>query len=94
VVHHGFSQEVFEAAIIGALGCSLVDLEQRFGLGPAHRLVFDRLRGKDAHAPGGIIGIERAGKMYPPPCGGPLARDHAITHNGKSKRGALAVGNF
>jgi hypothetical protein len=49
-------------------------------------------RGQDAGAPGGIIGIERAGKVNAAPCGRAFAGDHAIADNGKSMGCGLAAG--
>ena len=56
-------QQVVETAIVGTLGRSVADFEQCLGFGAAHRLMLDGGRGQDARAPGGVIGIERAGKV-------------------------------
>jgi hypothetical protein len=54
--------------------------------------MLDRARGQDACAPGGVIGIERAGKVNAAPGGGALAGDHAITDDRERMRGGLAAG--
>ena len=58
-----FRQEIVETAVVAALGGSVADFKQRLRFGAAHRLMLDGGRGQDAGAPGGVIGIERAGKM-------------------------------
>ena len=79
--------------VVAALGGGIVDLEQRFGFGAADRLMLDGGRGQDARAPGGVIGIQRAGKMNTALGGGALAGDHAIAHDGKGKGSGIAAGN-
>ena len=59
----GLCQQVVETAVISPLGGCVADLEQGFRLGAADRLMLDRRRGQDARAPGGVIGVKRAGKM-------------------------------
>ena len=85
-------QQVVETAIVAALGGSVVDFEQCLGLGAAHRLMLDGGRGQDARAPGGVIGIERAGKMNAAPGGGTFAGDHAVAHDGERMGCGLAAG--
>ena len=67
MVHDRLGQQIVEAAAIAALCGRVVDLEQRFGFRPADRLMLDRGRGQDARAPGGVVGIQRAGKMNTAP---------------------------
>ena len=85
-------QQIVEAAVIAALGGSVIDLEQRLGFGAAHRLMLDGGRGQDARAPGGVIGIERAGKMDAALGGRAFAGDHAIAHDGERMGGGIAAG--
>ncbi len=56
--------------------------------------MFDRCRGQDARAPGGVIGVERAGKMNAALGGRAFAGDHAIAHDGKSLRRGIAAGDI
>ena len=92
-MHHRLGQQVVETSIVAALGSGIVDLEQRLGLGPADRLMLDRGRRQDARAPGGVIGIQRAGEMNPAPGGGAFAGDHAIAHDGQGKGSGVPAGN-
>ena len=85
-------QQVVETATVDAFGGGVVDLEQRFGFGPAYRLMLDGGRGQDAHAPGGVIGIERAGKMNAAFGGRAFAGDHAIAHDGEGMGSGVAAG--
>src|ERR1051325_7663960 len=95
MVHHGLCKQIVEQPVIGALGGGFVDLEQRFGLGTADRLVLDRGCGQDAGTPGGVVGIQRAGKMNTAPRGGSFAGDHAIPDDGESLcRGLVAGGSW
>ena len=87
-------EQIVETPVVAALGGGGVDLEQRFGFGPADGLMLDRGRGQDARAPGGVIGIEFAGKMYTALGGGPFAGDHAVAHDRQSMRGGVAAGWF
>ena len=87
-------QQVVETAVVAALGGGVVDLEQRFGFGAADRLMLDGGRGQDARAPGGVIGIERAGKMDAALGGRAFAGDHAIAHDGQRMGGGIAAGRF
>ena len=86
MVHDGLGQQIVEHAIVAALGGGIVDLEQRFGFGAADRLMLDRGRGQDARAPGGVIGIQHAGKMHAAPGGRAFAGDHAIAHDRSALR--------
>jgi len=92
-MHDRLGQQVVETTTVAALGGRVVDLEQRFGFRPADRLMLDRSRGQDARAPVGVIGIQRTGKMNTPLGGGSLARDHAVAHDGKGLRRAVAAGD-
>ena len=85
-------QEIVETAVVAALGGSVADFKQRLGFGAAHRLMLDRGRGQDARAPGGVIGIERAGKMDAAPGGRAFAGDHAIADDGERMGCGLAAG--
>ena len=87
-------QQVVETAIVGALGRGVADFEQRLGFGAAHGLMLDGGRGQDARAPGGVIGIERAGKMNAAPGGGALAGDHAVAHDRERMGCGLAAGRL
>ena len=93
-MHHGLGEQVVETSIVAALGGGVVDLEQRLGLRPADRLMLDRGRRQDARAPGGVVGIQRAGKMNAAPGGGPFAGDHAVANDGQGKGGGIAAGNI
>ena len=84
VVHDRLGQQIVETAVVAALGGGVVDLEQRFGFGPADRLMLDRGRGQDARAPGGVIGVQLAGKMNTALGGRAFAGDHAIAHDGRA----------
>ena len=94
VMSDRLGQQVVETSIVAALGGGVVDFEQRFGFGPADRLMLDRARGQDAGAPGGVIGIERAGKMDTAPGGRAFAGDHAIAHDGQRLGSGLAAGRL
>ena len=94
VMHDRLGQQVVETSVVAALGGGVVDLEQRFGFGPADRLMLDRGRGQDARAPGGVIGVQRAGKMNAAPGGRAFAGDHAVAHDGQCKGGGIAAGNL
>ena len=61
-MHDGLGEQIVETSVVAALGGGIVDLKQRFGFGAADRLMLDRGRGQDARAPGGVIGVQRAGK--------------------------------
>ena len=87
-------QEIVETAIVGTLGGGVADFKQRLGFGAAHRLMLDRADGQDARAPGGVIGIERAGKMNTALRGGPFAGDHAVAHDGERVGCGLAAGRL
>ena len=87
-------EQIVETAVIAALGRGVVDLEQRLGLGPADGLMLDGGRGQDARAPGGVIGIERAGKMHTALGGRAFAGDHAVAHDGQRMGGGIAAGGF
>ena len=93
MVHDGLGQQIVENAIVAALGGGIVDLEQRFGFGPADRLMLDRGRGQDARAPGGVIGIQHAGKMHAAPGGRAFAGDHAIADDRQRLGGGIPAGN-
>ena len=62
-MHDRLGQQIVEPPAVAALGGRVVDLKQRFGFGAADRLMLDRGRGQDARAPGGVVGVQRAGKM-------------------------------
>ena len=93
MVDHRLGHEIVETTLVAALGGRVVDLEQRFRLSPADRLMVDGGRGQDARAPGGVQGIQRAGKMHATLRGRAFARDHAITHDAESLSGAVTAGN-
>ena len=81
------------SSVIVAFGGGIVDLKQRFGLGPADRLMLHRGRGQDARAPGGVIGVQRAGEMNAALGGRAFAGDHAIAHDSQCKRCGIAARN-
>ncbi len=87
-------QQIVETPVVGTLGGGVADFKQRLDFGAAHRLMLDRADGQDARAPGGVIGIERAGKMDTAPGGGALAGDHAVAHDGERVRRGLAAGRL
>ena len=87
-------QQVVETAIVGALGRSVADFEQCLGFSAAHGLMLDGGRGQDARAPGGVIGIERAGKVNAAPSCGALAGDHAVAHDRERMGCGLAAGRL
>ena len=90
----GFREQFFETAIIAALGGGSADLEQRFHLGAAHRQMIDVSCGQDARAPGGIISIERAGKMDTALGGWPLTGNDTVAHHGKGLCCGLVAGDI
>src|SRR6201999_1901468 len=94
VMHDGLGEQIVEQSVVAALGGGIVDLEQRFGLGAADRLMLDCTRGENARAPGGVVGIERAGKMNTALGGRSLAGDHAVTDDGEGLRRGFAAGNL
>jgi hypothetical protein len=94
VVHDRLGQQIVEQSIVAALGSGIIDLEQRFGFGPADRLIVDRARSQDACAPGGVKGIQRAGKMHAAPGGGAFAGDDAIADDGESLGSGVPTGDI
>ncbi|MGY3358209.1 hypothetical protein ACVWZK_004872 [Bradyrhizobium sp. GM0.4] len=94
IMSYRLGEQVVEPAAIGALGGGFVDLEQHFGLSAADRLVVDGRGGEDAGAPGGVIGIERAGEVHPSLGGRAFARDHAVAHDGQCMGRGIAAGWF
>lgn len=61
-MHDGLGEQIVEQPVIAALGGGIVDLKQCFGFGAADRLMLDRGRGENARAPGGVVGVQCAGK--------------------------------
>ncbi len=94
MVHDGLGQQIVETSVIAALRGSVVDLKQRLGFRTADRLVLDRGRGQDARAPGGVIGVQRTGKMNATFGGRAFAGNHAITHDSEGKCRAVAAGDL
>ena len=94
VMRDRLGEQIVEAAVVAALGGGVVDLEQRFGFGAADRLMLDGGRGQDARAPGGVIGIQRAGKMDTAFGGRAFAGDHAIADDGRGVGGGIAAGRL
>ncbi len=92
-MHHRLGQQIVKTSLVAAFGAGVVDLEQRLGFGPADGLIVDSGRSQDARAPGGVKGIQRAGKMYTALGGGTFAGDHAIADHGESLCGGVAAGN-
>ena len=80
-MHDRLGQQIVETPLVAALGGRIVDLEQRFGFRAADRLMLDRGCGQDTRAPGGVIGVQRAGKMNAAFGGGAFASDHTVAHN-------------
>jgi hypothetical protein len=93
-MHHRPGQQIVETSRVAALGGRIVDLKQRFGFRAADRLMLDRGRGQDARASGGVIGVQRAGKMDTASGGGTFAGDDAVAHNRQGKRCGVAAGNL
>src|SRR5690348_3548919 len=89
-----FRQQVVETSVVAALGGRVVDLEQRFRLGSAVRLMLDRACGQDLCAPGGIVGVQRAGEVHPTPGRRTLAGDYAVAHDGQRLSRGVAAGWF
>jgi hypothetical protein len=56
--------------------------------------MLDGSRGEDARAPGGVIGIERAGEVDAAFGGRAFAGDHAIADDGQSVGGGIAAGRL
>jgi hypothetical protein len=94
MMNDGLGQQIVKSTVVGALGSGVVDLEQGFGFGPAHRLMLDRGRSQDTRAPGGVGGIQFAGKMNPALGGRTLAGDDAIAHDGKGLGCGIPAGNL
>jgi hypothetical protein len=94
MMHDCLGQQIVEPSIVAALSGGVVDLEQRFGFGTADRLMLDRSRGQDAGAPGGVIGVQRAGKMNATLGGRTFAGNHAIAHDREGKCCGVAAGWF
>jgi len=92
-MHHRLGQQVIETSIVAAFGRGVVDLEQRLGFRPADRLMLHRGRRQDARAPGGVIGVQRAGEVNAAPGGGPFAGNHAVAHNGQGQGSGVPAGN-
>jgi hypothetical protein len=53
--------------------------------------MLDRRRGQNARAPGGVIGVQRAGKMDTTLGGRAFAGDHAVTHDCERMSGGVAA---
>ncbi len=87
-------QQIVETSAVAALGGGVVDRKQRLGFGAADRLMLDGACGEDARAPGGVIGIERAGKMHTAFGRGALAGQHAVAHDGQRMGSRVAAGGF
>jgi hypothetical protein len=87
-------QQIVETAVVGTLGGGVADFKQRFDFGAAHRLMLDALTVRMRRAPGGVVGIERAGKMDTALGGRALAGDHAIAHDGERVGRGLAAGRL
>jgi len=87
-------QQIVEAPVIGTLGGGIVNFEQRLDFGAADRLMLDGRGGQDARAPGGVIGIERAGEVDTAFGGRAFAGDHAIADNCQRVGGSVAAGRF
>ena len=83
---------VVETPVVGPLGGGVADFKQRLDFSAAHRLMLDLADGQDARAPGGVIGIERAGETDAAPGGRAFAGDHAIADNGQRVGGGVAAG--
>jgi hypothetical protein len=56
--------------------------------------MLDRGRGQNARAPGGVVGVQRAGKMNATPGGRAFAGNHAIAHDSEGKCCGIAAGNL
>src|ERR1700692_2651429 len=80
-MHDGLGEQVVELSIVTAFRGGGIDFEQRFGFGPAHGLIGHSHRGQDTRAPGGVLSIERTGKMNTAPRCGTFASDHAVAHD-------------
>ena len=93
-MHDGLGEQIVEQPVIAALGGGIVDLEQRFGLGAADRLMLHCGCGENARAPGGVVGIQRAGEMNTAPGGRSLAGDDAVADDGEGLRCGFPAGNF
>ena len=78
-------------SFVSPLGGRVADLEQGFRLGAADRLMLDRRRSQDARAPGGLIGVKRAGKMDTAVGCRAFAGDHAIAHDCQRMSGGVAA---
>ena len=87
-------KQIVEPAAVGALGSGVVNFKQRLDLGAADRLMLDGSGGQDARAPGGVIGIERAGKMDAALGGRAFAGDDAIADDGQSVGSGIAAGRL
>ena len=87
-------QEIVETAVVAALGRGVADFEQRLGFAAAHRLMLDGGRGQDAGAPGGVIGIERAGKMDAAFGGRAFAGNDAVADDRERVGCGLAAGGL
>jgi len=94
MVDDRLGEQVVEAAVVAALGGGVVDFEQGFRFRPAHRLMLDRGGGQDARAPGGIVGVQRAGKVNAAFGGGTFPGDHAIADHREGKGCGVTAGNL
>jgi hypothetical protein len=56
--------------------------------------MLDRRRSQDARAPGGVIGVKRAGKMDTALDCRAFAGDHAIAHDYQRMSGDVAAGRL
>jgi hypothetical protein len=66
-MHDGLGEQIVESSIVTALCGGGIDLEQRFGFGTAHWLIGHNHRRQDMRTPGGVLSIDRTGKMNAAP---------------------------
>ena len=92
-MHDRLSQQIVETSVVAAFGGRVVDLKQRFGFRPADRLMLDRGSCQDARAPGGVVGVQRTGKMNAASGSGTFSCDHPIAHNSQRLGSRTAAGN-
>src|SRR5258708_38538965 len=77
----GLGEQIVELSIVTALRGGCIYLEQRFGCGTAHGLIGHSHRSQDTRARGGVLSIERTGKMNAAPRCGAFDSDHTVAHD-------------
>lgn len=87
----GFGEQIVEAAFVASIGASLVDFEQRLGLGAADRLIEDRSGGQNTRAPCRILRIKGPGEVNTTPCRRSFSGDDTVADNSECAGSFVAI---